>query len=72
MAQQILAAQQFYGLAITLWLEPRHVPLHPGLCLRAGSGGEHVGTALLGHVLNAQLFQGAQAFIAHFLALQGA
>ncbi|MNT72753.1 hypothetical protein D3C72_2113840 [compost metagenome] len=31
-----------------------------------------MGTALLGHLFNAQLFQGLQAFVAHLLALHGA
>ncbi|MOA36015.1 hypothetical protein D3C78_1575120 [compost metagenome] len=72
MAQQVLAAQQFDGLAITLGIEPCHVPPHPGLRLRAGHRGEHVGAALLGHLCNAQLLQGVQAFVAHLLALHGA
>ncbi|MND97688.1 hypothetical protein D3C76_1321840 [compost metagenome] len=70
-AQQVIAAQQLDGLAITLGQQARHVPLHPGAGIAAGRWREHVGAALAGHLADAQLFEVVQALAAHLPGLLG-
>ncbi|MCY1542898.1 hypothetical protein D9M68_786750 [compost metagenome] len=68
MAEQVVAAEQLHGLAVTCGIEPRHVPAHPGQGVFARVAAEQTRGALAGHAVDAEAFQAFQALAAHLRA----